>query len=443
MAEQEQGGSDSPQTTETEKVTKQPPFYVRWMDNYLSKMKLKYGWEYAIPTPLSPDLFPEITQLNLDIWFERIPAARFVCEGMASDCWDKGFRITNPAKDFSRENSDVIYNVFENLFVPQVVKAHTLMRKDGQSALILGFNDKPMEQWDQPVDWAKAKLKWTFAIPKTQYTVMNWNFQYDNVAQGKGLVSLVPADFLVSGITGLSNLHPDRYIYLERPNVLDLSVHGESVLTPIADVLFEERNVSWSIGQGLWRAVVGLINLVYPKTGVDAAAKKTVMGSFSNIHARTVTMTPDNWKVETHQLAGTGIASAWKNNEVLLQQIAIGARVPMSVLQGAPRGAFGGSAKQEDLHDYYQTISTEQNEYCRIWINKALRTLKKTKQAELLPDDFIIDFNPIFKMSFREKAADLAGEKMADTILEILEEGTMDQKFELMKLFMSTGGLTR
>lgn len=407
-------------------------------DQTLSQMNVGNGWEYAMPSPSNPDMFQAATDSNVNSWYRRVPEARFITEGIATDCYDKGYRI--PELKEKNEISDQIVKNWTKLFIPQMTWAHTLSRLHGRSILILGFNDLPINQWDKPVDYSKAKLKYTLAVNKINFNVTSWKFPENPSMYGQA--AQIPENLMINGLTGMGELHPDRYIYMEHPDLLQPDNHGVTVLEPVADSCQVKRNVIFSVGQGLFRAVVGLLNITHPKTGVTAAQKSAVMGSFSNLHSRTVTSMPEGWGLKAVDLGGKGLASAWKNNGIVSEAFSVGSRVPVSVLQGSPRGAFGGAAKDSDLHDYYQTISAEQVNYSAPWIRRGLEAMKQTGQAKLLPKDFSIEFNPIFKQSFSEKASDLAGEAAADLVLEILNDGEKEQQFELLKLFMSTGGLS-
>jgi hypothetical protein len=94
------------------------------------------------------------------------------------------------------------------------------------------------------------------------------------------------------------------------------------------------------------------------------------------------------------------------------------------------------------MADYYQTVSTIQTTFCKPLVRKCLSLLSESKQVTL-PEFYSIEFNQLYKRTFREEAADVAGETLALELDKILKDPSTPQEVKLafIKLMMLPGSL--
>ena len=415
--------------TDAQETPKKTGFY-GFVDSILTAMRASTNWKYNVPSPSSPNTFPTLyTDSYFEKWFKRVPAASFIVQDMAKDSWEKGFHLRGSTGDELKDEDTIkIYNTFNDLFLDSLIKATSLKRLNGKSVILLGYNDLAVKFWDQKV-LDKAQIRYTVAVSANGgFMVTEW-----------GGIPEVPKALSIPIFTNLpTNIHPDRILYLENTDSTDLSQHGVSVLNPVGDAISTMQDVTWSIGQRIYRAASSIITLIGPK-GIKPAEANPIIEGWLDINSKFVGFLPSNWKMQVDSL-GKALGNPERDFDVLLAQVSIGARVPLSVLKGSPKGATG--SKDRDMADYYQTISALQNTENVPLVKKILKLLIKSGQITV-PEVWNVEFNQIAKKSFREQAIDIAGESLAlelDTMIKS-KDTTKEEKLELIKLLMLPGSL--
>ena len=182
------------------------------LDSISSKLRASGNWKWNYPSPSTPSPFPSAyADVHYQTWYRRVPAAHFVSQSVAFDAWEKGFHI----KQLDDDKATEVYNAFDDVFIPGLPNAHALSRLFGHSCLLLGFNDVPKAQWNEEVQWDKAKLKWTLPVGKPDMIVTDWvGIPEEPKTLGVSCYPDLPTD-----------IHSSRFFYLENPDITDRDFH--------------------------------------------------------------------------------------------------------------------------------------------------------------------------------------------------------------------------
>ena len=312
-----------------------------------------FPWTYAESgqRPIG-SLFPlQFTEDDYADWYRRYQLARRIVDAPIDEAFVGGFEVYITKKKIGqtepiRTQSQKAMNLW-NKYDTAWIRFFKLVQIQGHSEMIFGWSDDrslwaenpPLKgstfTWLQPVPKEyEQDLKETETIPK-KIEYLSVNFGADQI-----------------------KLHRTRFIHAMRPKIIDEDKQGESVLQSIGNLLLVQVHADWSIGQALFRRASGLLGLFAPKKKYTAQEKPDAMASIKNHNSKTVAYIPFGWNIKDLLKPGGNLAIA-RTYKVVVEQIAAGSGIPISVLMGAQKGSFG-SQNEADMKNYYRFIGSLQ-----------------------------------------------------------------------------------
>lgn len=324
----------------------------------------------------------------------RYPFGGMYVRNVARDCWEKLFRLQQSGKDLSVESQKLTKHIKE-VAQSTLMFGHTLERLDGASVTLLGHSD--VKKDSDPDVWESepgedTKVAWTFFFRQNNYNI-------DFTRGGQLIVPKRPQELELNLDSQTVKVHPDRYIYMVNPDymdVLDTSTEGISVLEMVADTLEMKHYSDWAIGQALWRAAVGYLQLQAPRKLDDDEMQLVLHHYNSSINAKMVNILPPNWEAKVLNLAASLDVSKYYGP--LLDNLSMASRIPKSHLTGSDRGAL--KARLEDQVDYYNMINSIQNIECTPWVMEYIKKMRNSvPEVANLQGDYDIIWKPVRKLT--------------------------------------------
>jgi hypothetical protein len=183
--------------------------------------------------------------------------------------------------------------------------------------------------------------------------------------------------------TPSTRIDASRLIHIQ-PLSIEEDFEGESALTCIFDVLTVLKNMDWSSGQAMFRHGAGLTTII-PGEGATQAQIDAIDEVVSEINAKTtLTLTPGCQIYHDRP----GALDPTKYYEVILNQVAAGSNIPISILLGAQKGAVQASSK--DRKDYSELLSAIQTNDITPVLTAIINRFQASKQ--LPKEEFFISW---------------------------------------------------
>jgi hypothetical protein len=311
-----------------------------------------YPWTYAEATkrPIG-SLFPlDFTEDDYSDWYRRYQLARRIVDAPIDEAFVGGFKVFITTRQKGQQPVRIESKKAQRLwnkYDEEWIRFFKIVRLQGHCEMIIGWSDDrllwadnpPLEgstfSWIQPVPKEfEQELKETETLPRRiEYLTVNFG-----------------ADQLT--------LHRTRFIHAMRPKIIDEDKQGESALQSIGNLLLVQVHADWSIGQALFRRASGLLGIFPAKRKVSEAEKTAALNSVANHNSKTVVYIPFGWNIKDILKPGGNLAIA-RTYKVIVEQIAAGSGIPISVLLGAQKSSFG-SRNEEDMKNYYRMIGALQ-----------------------------------------------------------------------------------
>lgn len=269
---------------------------------------------------------------------ERNQAASCIVVDVASDA----------VNDFTATPNDKeIHALFEESIRLPLTSALLFTRMYGYCGILVGYADD--HDLSLPVDMG-APIEYLQPIPK------NWIEEIIYTKEnGQTRLPLTVDKYRINVATSPQIVDESRMILLSNPCLDAASMAGEPSLKCVWDLLTVLKSMDWGVGQAMWRHGGGLTAFVVAdsrdqQTQIDAIDDLVV-----DINAMTTLTLPFGTQMLTEGTTGLNPEPYYK---VVMQQISMGTRIPMSILVGSQSGTLTASMK--DRKDYYEMLGDVQ-----------------------------------------------------------------------------------
>jgi hypothetical protein len=353
-----------------------------------------FPWTYPRlnQRPIGTLFAATIDDLLLQDMYRRYQLARRIVDAPVEESFYQGFQFIPDPRLEEQAQLDMHRRAMRLYKLNQfrIMRFAKLVRLYGHSELLFGWND-PKTKWVQPPNFKDPKSTWGYTqpIPKPNEQELK---ESDTIPVRIEYLSIV------FGSEAISNIHPSRFIHAMNPKLIEEDKEGESVLLPIANMLNVQIHADWSIGQNLWRSAGGLLALGGKKGTPTDAEITAALSSVENHNAKTVIYIPFGWTLKNIQKGSTvAIARTYK---VVVEQIAAGSGIPVSILLGSQRGAL--APPEEDKIVYYRTVGGVQETLLTPSLMKFFRVGQLG--GHIPPGSFEIVWNPLEYQSKVDKA---------------------------------------
>ena len=360
-----------------------------------------------------------IPDTQLDVMFKRFQLPPTIINKPIEQAFAQGFNFVNPdgtPKDdawikkamffWKKDKSSFLRFCKQGLF-------------KGYALFAFGYQDR-RNHWSTPVPRG-TNILWTQNVPK------------ENVQELK-VSDLIPQHIQYARIsfeTDQFTLDKSRFIHIMWPDLTDeTSKEGISLLSNIYNLLQVQNHTDWAIGQSMWRGASGLLTLTAPAKQYSAEEKLLALGSTTNINARTVVYLAHGWKLK-NVLAGGGNIAISRTYRTMLEQLAAGSNMPLSVMVGSQKGALS-PRDEEDMATWYAWVRSLQENYILPALSKYFR--KYQRGGQIPPGPFEIEWPTLETKSPMQKKKDKVINRALDRLYETLDDDEEWQKFEPKEL---------
>lgn len=358
-----------------------------------------FPWTYAqaFRRPIGTMFASTITDNMLADMYRRYQLAGRIIDAPVEESFYQGFELFTDPTWPEEQQRELIQRAMwlYNLHKFKIIRFSKLVRLFGHSELIFGWND-PRNEWNIPVRQQMAKYKnmswsWTQPVPKPNETELKESLtipvRIEQLTVNFGAEALV--------------LDPSRFLHAMNPKLIEEDKQGQSVLLPVANLLEIQIHMDWSTGQAFWRNASGLLALIAGRKNVDNTQANAAIASVENHNSKTVVHVPFGWNIK-NVLKGSGNLAIARTYKIILEQIAAGVGIPVSVLIGNSRNSLG--IPDEDKLIYYRTVGVVQENLLTPTLQKFFRN---GQMAGLIPPGPIgIRWNPPEYQSPVEKATE-------------------------------------
>lgn len=360
-----------------------------------------------------------ITDANLKEMFRRNQAAHTIVEDVARDSVPELEFRSPKDKELEEWNAEA-NTIFEKFIMQPIIRAIFFTRLYGYCGILIGYADG--KDMAEPVE-GTPQIQYLQVIPKP------WVSGIHAKTDDSGNLSLPKElDYYELNISSQNKkIDASRMIHVQNQSTDEESLTGESSLICLYDILTSLKSMDWAVGQGMWRNAGGMTVFIAPdsadpQTQIDAIDEVT-----TDINAMTVLTMPPGTEVVT---GATGALNPLNYYTVAMEQIAVGSRIPVSILRGSVAGAL--SASEKDRKDYQELL----HEIQKTQVTPAVRNLLQKFQAsgQLSEQEFIINWKLAPTLILEEKRGkllDAQAELTKTKALEIAEGMTTPDPLNL------------
>lgn len=334
-----------------------------------------YPWTFADATkrPIGSMFELTISTDMLEDMYQRYQLARRIIDSPVEEAFAAGFTIQKKSGDPA--DDEVIKDTMREwkLYESKWLRFFKLMRLFGRCEMVFGYTD-PRDTWGDTPPAKTATFTWLQPVP------------VENEVELK-ITETIPIriEYLDINFGGETlRLHRTRFIHAMNPKLIEEDKDGETVLSPIYNLLQVQIHADWSIGQALFRRASGLLGIYAPKGNVNDTQRSGAVASVSNHNSKTALYIPFGWNVKDILKPGGNLAIA-RTYRVVLEQIAAGSGFPISILIGQQKSSL--SMSDEDLIIYERTVRSFQENTMAPTLQKFFRICQqvgKIKEGELV-----------------------------------------------------------
>jgi len=309
--------------------------------------RLGFPWLTPHPSKISSEtgyFQAKISDSDLYEMYKRNQMAHQIVFNVALDVLAGGFTVqTEEGIDDPKFDAD-IQRIYRKFIHQPLLKAYLQARLYGSSGILIGYNDS--RGFDSPAN-PKNKISYLFSIPH------DWVTERSPKEDQQGII--IPPElghYELSSTSTTTRLDASRLVHIQ-PLSLEENFDGESALHCVFDALTVLKNMDWGTGQTMFRQGAGLTTIT---AGPDADQDDidAITEAVGDINARTVITFPHGCEVQTHR---PGALDPDTFYNVIVNQIAAGANIPVSILLGAQRGGVEASSKdRKDYADFLASI---------------------------------------------------------------------------------------
>jgi len=333
-----------------------------------------------------------VSDSELTTVYKRNPAAHAVVSDVAQDVMSS-FECTTVTDGELKEFSGDVKDIYEKMIREPMTRALTLTRLYGFCGILIGYADGG--KLEEPVK-GNPKITYLQPIPK------NWVSEVVMAkAENGGIkIPLEIEKYVISISHTNMDVDASRIIHLENKGIDEESPEGESSLLCIYDDLTTLKSGSWGAGQAMWRNGGGLTVFVAPDSSDQQTQIDAIDDVVTDLNAMTVLTMPFGTQVFT---GSTGSLNPKPYLDVNLELIAIGSRIPVSILRGSVAGSL--TASEKDRKDYFELLENIQK---NITTKAMMRILERMQEAgQLSEQKFLISWNKSMVYMLEESRAQL------------------------------------
>ena len=333
-------------------------------------------------------LFPlTVTDENLSTAFTRFQIGRRIIDAPIEEAMANDFQLVDDdGKPIEAERAKPAMILYQQ-HKARLIRFFKLVRLYGYSVMLLGFVDPPAG-WTKPPE-ANVGFNYVQPIPKPAMVELKTTETMP--------LEVLSASFSFSQSTYVG-VDKSRFIHAMNPKLIVEDKEGESVLLSIYDLLIVQVHADWSIGQQLWRNAGGLLGLFAPKRYLTDADKDEALKCVRDLNAKTVTLIPYGWILK-EVFKPSGSTAPARTYRIILEQIAAGSGIPVSVLIGSQKGALDTGS--EDAQRYDRLLIGLQNNLMTPKIKEFFRAAQKANM--LLPGALNPSWNSPSTMTPKQK----------------------------------------
>lgn len=352
---------------------------------------MKQSWKDAIAnalgfpysTPKKPSgstdtsMFAEaITDTDLKEMVRRNQAAHCIVTDVAQDAV-MGFKCLKPNEEEQPDFNAQVQIIYNKYIAVPLASALLQTRLYGFCGLLIGYNTN-----DRLSTKAKpgTRIKYIQELPKTWISEMSLKTD----SEGNNLLPL-EIDYYTLSLKNNEKVDSTKLVHMYNPSLNIETLEGESSLECVYDNLTILKSMDWGTGQSMWRNGGGLTVFVAPDKATQATME-SIQTVGEEVNAKTALTMPPGTDVKTARATNLNPVPSYT---VMMQQISMGTRIPVSILIGSQSGTL--SASEKDRKDYFELLDNIQKNV----LTPALTAiLKKFQQADQLPEkEFTIQWD--------------------------------------------------
>jgi phage-related protein (TIGR01555 family) len=319
-----------------------------------------------------------VTDKDLLEEFLRNPAANAVVMDVAYDAVSE-FNAVGADEKPLEEFDAAVQVLYEEKIEKQLKKALLFTRLYGYCGILIGYADgmKLSEEADRT-----KQIKYLQVIPKP------WIDEVATKKDGEGnpLFPLELDNYKINIGNKPTQIDASRIVHITNRSIQEETITGTSSLLRIYDALTIIRSMIWGTGQAVWRHGGGLTVFIAPDSTDPQTQIDAIDEIVTDMNAMTVLTMPPGTEVVT---GSTGALNPKEYFDVIIKQIAIGSRIPTSILTGSQAGTL--TASEKDRVDYSQLLTSIQDSILTQALTDIVKRFQESKQ---LPEqEFLIAWN--------------------------------------------------
>jgi hypothetical protein len=239
--------------------------------------------------------------------------------------------------------------LFDEMISVPLRSAYMFCRMYGYCGVLIGYADDG--DLSRPAD-PRATIEYMQPIPK------NWieEIVYKK-KDGYPVLPLTVESYKVTISTTPQTIDASRMVLLSNPSLDAGSIEGEPSLKPVYDLITIIKSMDWGSGQAMWRHGGGLTAFIVADTRDQQTQIDAIDDLVTDINAMTTLTLPAGTQMYSERTSSLDPEPYYR---VIMQQLALGTRIPMSILIGSQAGAL--SASMKDRHDYYELLGDIQQD---------------------------------------------------------------------------------
>lgn len=312
-----------------------------------------------------------VTDTDLLNMFTRNPTANAVVADVAYDAVGE-FQVTTMEGEQDKEMDLQVQEIFEDMMELQLKKALLFTRLYGYCGILIGYADG--KKLEEPAN-LKSQISYMQVIPKPWIDEVA--LKKDEDGNIRIPLELDKYEVNMGEATKKTSIDASRILHITNRSIKEESLIGESSLLRIFDALTVIRSMVWGTGQAMWRNGGGLTVFIAPDSEDSQAQIDAIDEVATDINAMTVLTMPPGTEVVT---GSTGALNPKEYFDVITKQVAIGSRIPTSILTGSQAGTL--TASEKDRVDYSQLLASIQDTVLTPALNDLIHRLQETGQVQ-------------------------------------------------------------
>lgn len=345
----------------------------------------------------------------------REPVVRLLVSGIAADIFDNWFKVVDPDDPDDTGLNDAVQRVLTDLNAKQeFIRLFIFERRYGTAIMLLGYTSFGDSSWQNPIYETSVGLnnpkKFTGDGEILQITPYPWSVidvEKTDTDSSSLRFGLPDTYKITRGMTAESSsalaaetvetkVNWSRLIHAAT-RLDEHTFEGESIVKAIYDDSTGFRNSRWAQYETIFRVGSGFPFFKFPWATKEQIATWIAEGHVTRLNARGFFVGGE--EEESVEFVGPkGVSlDPGPYNEMALEALSMGTRIPKDILRGASAGTISGSDVNE--RQKYQMISSEQSlvePVVRELINRLIDAgqieYKDGRRGEV-PKNYLIDWN--------------------------------------------------